>query len=175
MQRSNSFVIVEVEMNNITNYSTVIKNIKINQTVLDAIKNYIYYIFSFLYLFLKHYSIAKCRINDGTKTYYAKNIKVILFDYGIFLENFKILIPYENLLYIQKKENNHIFSCLAKFENGKIILGDSILLFEFRSVKPDNLSRLIVNNMNYHLKYNKIDLGIMDYDSVKKFKIKKNN
>ena len=166
MKHSNSFIIVEM--------NTRDDKIVLIQSTWEIIVHYLYYIFSFLFFYVKYYSVETCYISNGKKNTVVNNINVILFDNGLYLEKIKILIPYENLVYFYKKQNNYKIICLAKYENGSIILGDSLLTFKFHKIfNNTNFQKVIIKNMNYHLKYNKINFGILNYSVVKYLKVNK--
>ena len=80
-----------------------------------------------------------------------------LYDNGIEIEN--SFIPYEYIVSF----NDESLIVLAD-ENLKP--ADSLLKLKFKNVN-DTLMKTIKNNMYYHLKYNKVNLDMLTYKSVK--------
>jgi len=107
----------------------------------------------------------------NNKDHLSKNTREIkITDHGINVNDFNI--PYEYLLTISRElnmlnENVIIISFLGKIteenESIKIELCNDItkiLLFTDKNCKFNNM---IVRNMFYHIKYNKINFEVIDY------------
>jgi len=124
-----------------------------------------------MYIFLRPYSVF---IYVPTKGGISK-MKV--FDNGISLDQYDVLIPYENVLLISKNSKYNVITCLAKIEEEKMELCDNLIHIKIYNKNPDKLYRDIVENMFYHLKYhkNKINFNILGYSSIQKLMIKKND
>ena len=163
MQRKSSFVVIQIEMDPI--------DIKLNLSIWQSIRYYLYYVFSFMYIFLRSYSVS---IHIPTEDNISK-MKV--FDNGISLDKYDVLIPYENVLLISKNSQYNVITCLAKIEEEKMELCDNLIHIKIYNKNPDKLYRDIVENMYYHLKYhkNKINFDILEYSSIQKLMIKKND
>jgi len=161
MQRKGSFVVIQIEMDPV--------DIKLDLTIWQSLKYYLYYMFSFMYIFLRQYKVS---IYISQKSSVSK-IKV--FDNGISLDYYDVLIPYENVIFITKNERYNLITCLAKIEEEKMELADNVTHIRIYNENPDKLYRDIVDNMFYHLKYHKdkINFNILGYDSVKKMLKKK--
>lgn len=161
MQRESSFVVIQVEMDPI--------DIKLDLTFWQSLRYYLYYMFSFIYIFLRQYSVSV----DTPKSPVSK-MKV--FDNGISLDKYDILIPYENVILISKSSKYNTITCLVKIEEEKMELCDNLTHIRIYNENPDKLYRDIVDNMYYHLKYHKdkINFNILGYDSVKRISQKKN-
>jgi len=150
-----------------------LKNLKLNQTFWEVLKNYFYYIFSLFYLFYRNYTVSKFYFHTPSDSYLSKGKNISILDRGILLEDFKTLIPYENVMRVQKYNDNvYALFCLAKIEDDTIVLGDSIIVIELHINEKYDFVNDVVKNMYYHLKYNKINIDILKYSSVKKFNSK---
>ena len=75
-------MVIQVEMDPV--------DIKLDLTFWQSLRYYLYYMFSFIYIFLRQYSVSV----DTPKSPVSK-MKV--FDNGISLDKYDILIPYENV------------------------------------------------------------------------------
>jgi hypothetical protein len=115
-----------------------VKNIRLTRTLLQVLLHYLYYIFKRCIKYKKIY-------NDIT-----------LYDNGIEIKN--SFIPYE---YIVSFSNKSI--TLLVDENLKP--ADSVLKLKLE--EDNTLMKTIKNNMYYHLKYNKVNLDMLTYKSVK--------
>jgi hypothetical protein len=162
MQRKSSFVVIQVEMDPV--------DIKLDLTFWQSFRYYLYYVFSFIYIFLRQYSVS-------VNTPKSHMCKMKVFDNGINLDKYDVLIPYENVILVSKNSKYNTITCLAKIEEGRLELADNVTHIRIFNDNPDKLYRDIVNNMYYHLKYHKdkINFNILGYDSVKRLSHKKNN
>ena len=117
-----------------------VKNIRLTRTLLQVLLHYLYFVFK---RYLRKYK----------KVY--KNLT--LYDNGIEIKN--SFIPYE---YIVSFNDESII--LLADENLKP--ADSLIKIK---LKEENCSlvKIIKNNMYYHLKYNKVNLEMLTYKSVK--------
>ena len=116
-----------------------VKNIRLTRTLIQVLMHYLYFVF-------KRYIKYKKVYKDLT-----------LYDNGIEIEN--SFIPYEYIVSF----NDESLIVLAD-ENLKP--ADSLLKLKFKNVN-DTLMKTIKNNMYYHLKYNKVNLDMLTYKSVK--------
>jgi len=155
MQRKSSFVVIQVEMDPV--------DIKIDLTFWQSFKYYFYYVFSFVYIFLRQYNVSVYTPRKSPVS------KMKVFDNGISLDHYDILIPYENVMLVSKNGRFNTIICLAKIEEDRMELADNVTHIRIFNDNPDKLYRDIVDNMFYHLKYhkNKINFNILGYDSVK--------
>ena len=155
MQRKSSFVVIQIEMDPV--------DIKLDLTFWQSLRYYLYYVFSFIYIFLRQYQVS---IYTPKKSPVSK-IKV--FDNGISLNHYDILIPYENVIFVTKNARYNTITCLAKIEDEKMELADNVTHIRIYNENPDRLYKDIIDNMYYHLKYhkNQINFNILGYDSIK--------
>ena len=116
-----------------------VRNIRLTRTLLQVLLHYLYFIF-------KRYTKYKKVYKDIT-----------LYDNGIEIEN--SFIPYE---YIVSFSDESIILLVDK----NMKPADSILKLKFKNVN-NTLMKTIKNNMYYHLKYNKVNLDMLAYKSVK--------
>ena len=116
-----------------------VRNIRLTRTLLQVLLHYLYFIF-------KRYTKYKKVYKDIT-----------LYDNGIEIEN--SFIPYE---YIVSFSDESIMLLVDK----NMKPADSILKLKFKNVN-NTLMKTIKNNMYYHLKYNKVNLDMLAYKSVK--------
>jgi len=117
-----------------------VKNIRLTRTLLQVLLHYLYFVF-------KRY------LGKYKKVY--KNLT--LYDDGIEIKN--SFIPYE---YIVSFNDESIILLADK----NLKPADSLIKFK---LKEENCSlvKIIKNNMYYHLKYNKVNLEMLTYKSVK--------
>lgn len=162
MQRKSSFVVIQVEMDPV--------DIKLDLTFWQSFRYYLYYVFSFIYIFLRQYSVS-------VHTPKSRTCKMKVFDNGINLDKYDVLIPYENVLRVSNNGKYTTITCLAKIEEDRMELADNVTHIRIFNDNPNRLYRDIVDNMFYHLKYHKdkINFGILGYESVKKLSVKKND
>jgi len=117
-----------------------IKQIKISRSVFQIIVHYLYSIFK------KFFHYRKQIFED-----------FVLYDNGMQIN--KSFIPYEYLISF----NDNSILLLAKKENEKIVPADSFLKLEFKkSINP----KVIKNNLYYHLKYNTINLDMLQFKNI---------
>ena len=116
-----------------------VRNVRLTRTLFQVIMHYLYYIFK---RYLKYKKIYK---------------NIILYDNGIEIKN--SFIPYE---YIVSFDNKSIL--LLADEN--LNPADSLLIFNLPD-ETDELIKTIKSNMYYHLKYNKVNLDMLTFKSVK--------
>ena len=155
MHRKGSFVVIQIEMDPV--------DIKLDLTLWQSLKYYLYYVFSFMYIFLRQYRVSVYTPQKSPVS------KMNVFDNGISLDHYNILIPYENVMLVTKNDRYNTITCLAKIEEEKMELADNVTHIRIYNENPDKLYRDIVDNMFYHLKYHKdkINFNILGYDSVK--------
>jgi hypothetical protein len=158
MHRKGSFVIIQIEMDPV--------EIDLNLTLWQTIRYFFYYLFSFVYIFLRQYQVSECYLNTNEKQP-VDTLKVL--DHGIFLNHYDVLIPYENIMFMEYRNSYNILTCLAKLVDGKLEIGDSLLIIKIHNQNPQKLLRDVSDNMYYHLKYNKnkINYGVLNYSSTK--------
>ena len=141
-------------------------DIELNLSIWQTVRYFFYYLFSFVYIFLRQYQVSECYLNTPEKQPVDK-LKVL--DHGIFLNHYDVLIPYENIMFMEYRNSYNILTCLAKLEDGKLEIGDSLLIIKIHNQNPQKLLRDVSDNMYYHLKYNKnkINYGVLNYSSTK--------
>ena len=159
MQRRRSFVVIQIEMDPI--------DIKLELTFWQTLRYFFYYVFSFVYIFLRQYPVSACYVNTSPEKKPVDKLKVL--DHGIILNHYDVLIPYENIMWVKKRDKYNVLACLAKLEEDRMEIGDSLLFIKVYNNNPTKLLRDISENMFYHLKYNKkqINFNVLDYSVVK--------
>jgi hypothetical protein len=70
--------------------------------------------------------------------------------------------------YVQNKKYGTLISILGKIEDKNLKLADDGVQIYIKYI---HLSNIIKNNIDYHIKYNKINKEIFDFKSIK---VKKN-
>ena len=116
-----------------------VKNIRLTRTLIQVLMHYLYFVF-------KRYIKYKKVYKDLT-----------LYDNGIEIEN--SFIPYEYIVSFNDES-------LVILADKNLKPADSLLKLKFKNVN-DTLMKTIKNNMYYHLKYNKVNLDMLTYKSVK--------
>ena len=119
-----------------------VRKIKLTRTIFQVLIHYLYYIFYKKYFFYK--KVFK---------------EMTLYDCGIEIKN--SFIPYE---YIVSFDIDSII-ILAKYENKKFIPFDSLSKICIQD-GSENLIKTLKNNMYYHLRYNEVNLEILQFKSV---------
>ena len=116
-----------------------VRNIRLTQTLFQVMIHYLYYIFK---RYLKYKKVYK---------------DIILYDNGIEIK--KSFIPYE---YIVSFDNKSMVLLADKNLNP----ADSLLIFNLPD-ETDGLMKIIKSNMYYHLKYNEVNLDMLNFKSIK--------
>ena len=116
-----------------------VRNIRLTQTLFQVMIHYLYYIFK---RYLKYKKVYK---------------DIILYDDGIEIKN--SFIPYE---YIFSFDNKSMVLLADKNLNP----ADSLLIFNLPD-ETDGLMKIIKSNMYYHLKYNEVNLDMLNFKSIK--------
>ena len=137
--------------------------IKIIVPFWSAVRYFLYYTFSFIYIFYKKYLVSECFVNTTAKTD-INEVKV--YDTGIMVGD--VVIPYEHILHVRRSTDYIILLCLAKIENDTIVMGDSKLYIKLYTPMPRKLMYDIVNNMYYHLKYHQVNFDVLNYSVLEK-------
>lgn len=162
MHRKPSFVIIQIEDTEMITKNTM----KIHISFWESIRFFIYYVFSFVYLFIKQYPISGCYFDKSSEKAPVSKIKI--FDNGILFDHYNVLIPYEYILNIARFRNYNVLVCFARADNDSIKLDDSLLYITLYNNNPRQLQSDIRDNMYYHLTYNKIDFNVLKFSVVKK-------
>jgi hypothetical protein len=166
MLRKSSFVIIQIEDTEMITKNTI----KIDISFWESIRFFIYYVFSFVYIFLRQYPISGCYFDKSLEKAPVSKIKIL--DNGILLDHYNVLIPYEYILYITSFKGYNVLVCFAKADKGTIQLADSLLYIKLYNTNPIQLQTDIRNNMYYHLTYNKkkVDFGVLNFSTFKKIR-----
>jgi hypothetical protein len=90
-----------------------------------------------------------------------------LYDNGIHIVG-SSFIPYEYVLCVQNKKFGTSISILGKIEDKNIKIADDYIQIYIKYI---HISNTIMNNIIYHIKYNKINKEIFNFKTIK---IKKN-
>jgi hypothetical protein len=156
---------IQVIMNN------AIQKIKKETSLFTFIVNFNYYlIFSyFSFLFNHTFLINKVIFNFKETSYLIKNnLLLIVTDKGIKIQN--NFIPYENITKYGNNDNQFFINIfgIIDFQNEKLkfSLGNGNLTIAFDSTNPCKLINLIRKNMNYHIRYNKINTEVISWYST---------
>ena len=159
MLRNPSFVSIRIE--------NEVKMNDIRISFWESVRFFFYYVFSFVYVFLRKYQISECYFDKKVRAP-VSNVKIL--DHGIFLDYYNLLIPYEYILYIVTFKTHNTLSCFAYLDGDELKLGDSLLNIKVFNSNPKQFNIDIRNNMYYHLKYNKkkIDTGVLHFSTLKK-------
>ena len=120
-----------------------VRNVKLTRTIFQVLIHYLYFIFYKKYFFYK--KVFK---------------EMTLYESGIEIKN--SFIPYE---YIVSFDIDSII-ILAKYENKKFIPFDSLSTIYIHDGSK-NLIKTLKNNMYYHLRYNDVNLEMLQFKSVK--------
>ena len=118
-----------------------IKKVKVPRTLIQVILHYLYHL---------------CKR-------YLRYQKQLLEDITLFDDGMKIIdsfIPYEYLVSVSDED----MILLAKVEDEKLVPCDNLIRLNFKKRIDSNI---ILNNLYYHLKYNKISLDVMGFKSIK--------
>jgi hypothetical protein len=123
---------------------------------------FIYYLFGFD-LYFKQFMVDSIISKDDDN--YQKNKsdnKIIIFDSGVWVS--RTFIPYEYISLIYFTENNVRLHVIGKLHNGSIDLNHSNnLVIEITGNNMILLKDTMLNNLYYHIKYNDIETGAMDF------------
>lgn len=120
-----------------------VRTVKLTRTIFQVFFHYIYF------MIIKRYFLYRKVFKDLT-----------LYDDGIVIKN--SFIPYE---YVVSSNIKHII-ILAKQVDQILIPFDSLLVIDLTDMN-DNVLNIMRNNIYYHLKYNMINLEILNYKSIK--------
>lgn len=126
------------------------------------------------------YNIYKYVIYDNnTKEIKEVEIDQRLSELRIYDNGIKIIddiIPYENLIsYAVIDKNLLSLNLFAKYTDDNLILNDSLISVYLIINKSNNILKEIKNNIDYHIKYGKINIDIFNYKMFKKIKYHKIN
>lgn len=125
------------------------------QALLYAIINYLYFIFTAINLvkFKKIYQVngVYCIVDKQPLKMKVDNVHVC--DNCVQLNRLKI--PYEYIKLIHNKENKVQLSLIPNERNVNQILIDT--------KKQDNMYKKLYSNMNYHMRYHKLDNNAIKY------------
>ena len=160
MLRNPSFVSIRIE--------NEVKMNDIHISFWESVRFFFYYVFSFVYVFLRKYQISECYFDKKVRAP-VSNVKIL--DHGIFLDYYDVLIPYEYILYIATFKTHNTLSCFAYLDGDQLKLGDSLLNIKVFNSNPKQFNIDIRNNMYYHLKYNKkkIDTSVLHFSTLKEY------
>ena len=130
-----------------------------NQTIIYALLNYIYYILTIFKLiqFKKSYYVKSIFCKIDNQSFKLKSNSICICDNCIKLN--KIIIPYEYVKLTQKVENKILLKLIPNERNVNQIIVD---------VHNFDIYKNINSNMNYHMRFNKLNYNAIKY--YQKFK-----
>jgi len=143
--------------------------LKIQQSLFTRILNFLYYLvktFSY-YEYKKVITLKEVLFIYKNKKYTSEDIKnIVLYDDGLFLTGIKQYIPYEYIVSLNQHNNITSMTVLGKVENDLLNICDDRFKIFFNT-NVYSLSNIIINNIYYHMEYNRINKEVLSFKSVK--------
>jgi hypothetical protein len=147
---------------------TVIKKIKKEQTTIQIILNYYYYIFSY---FLKLFSMEYYNYFIVHKIEFNKSIidtiTFYIFDHSVQFygkKNKVVKIPYENIIKFGHENKRFVFTIFGEINDSmEYKFSDSRTIISFESIYLLTIFRLVKKNMYYHLTHHKLNNHVIQY------------